>query len=65
MVEGERLLTVPQVAERLQVGPRTVHRWLREGRLRGFLLGGTKTGYRVRASEVERFVQSREGREAS
>ncbi len=64
MVESERLLTVPQVAERLQVGPRTVQRWLREGRLRGFLLGGTKSGYRVRESEVERLVRSRERREA-
>ncbi len=56
MLGDERLLTVPQVARRLQVGVRTVQRYIREGRLHGFLLGGTKTGYRVLESEVRRFL---------
>jgi excisionase family DNA binding protein len=51
---------VPEVAELLRVGPETVRRWLRRGELHGFLLGGTKLGYRVRGSELLRFIQERE-----
>jgi excisionase family DNA binding protein len=35
----ERLLTVPEVAERLQLQPRTIHRHLKEGKLEGALFG--------------------------
>src|SRR3954447_11780216 len=41
-MENDRLFTVPEVAERLRVKHETVRRWLREGRLRGIRLGGTK-----------------------
>lgn len=53
---GQRLLTVEQVAERLQVHPETVRRWLRTGRLRGVRLGGSKLGYRVSEEELERLI---------
>ena len=56
------MLTVAEVAARLRVPPATVRRWLREGRLRGALLGGTKLGYRIAESDLERFIQ--EGYEA-
>lgn len=52
----ERLMTVEQVAEEMQVSEETVRRWLRGGRLRGFQPGGTKIGWRIPASEVRRFV---------
>jgi excisionase family DNA binding protein len=52
----QRLLTVREVAERLRSSPETVRRWLRQGKLRGFRLGGTKLGYRVTESELERFL---------
>jgi excisionase family DNA binding protein len=52
----DRLLTVDEVAERTRVQPRTVRRWLREGRLHGILLGGRKTGYRVKESDLEKFI---------
>jgi excisionase family DNA binding protein len=55
---GKRLLTVEQVADRLQVHPETVRRWLRAGRLRGVRLGGSKLGYRVSEDELERFVDA-------
>ena len=59
-MDGDRVLTVPEVAELLHVGEETVRRWLRRGELQGFLLGGTKLGYRVRLSEVERFLAAQE-----
>lgn len=52
----ERLLTVREVAEHLRSSPETVRRWLRQGRLRGFQPGGTKLGYRVPESELQRFL---------
>ena len=63
-MEGDRLLTVPQVAERLQVSPRMVRAWLPQGRLRGVMLGGTRIGYRVAESELARFVRE-EGEKAT
>jgi excisionase family DNA binding protein len=53
----QRLLTVREVAERLRSSPETVRRWLRQGKLRGFRPGGTKLGYRVPESELQRFLQ--------
>ncbi len=35
----DKLLTPPQVAQRLQVNERTVTKWLRRGHLRGFKIG--------------------------
>src|SRR4051812_1920565 len=54
MSEQMTLLTVQEVAARLRANPQTIRRWLREGKLSGRMLGGTKAGYRVPASEVER-----------
>ena len=52
MAEDE-LLTVDEVARRLRVHPETVRRYLRAGQLRGVRFGGRRTGWRIRASEVE------------
>lgn len=52
----DRLLTVPEVAGRLRVHPESVRRWVRQGRLHGVLFGGTRTGYRIPESDVERFI---------
>jgi excisionase family DNA binding protein len=38
----ERFITVKDAAEQLQVHPQTVRVWLREGKLRGRLIGGRK-----------------------
>jgi len=54
--EGQ-LLTVPEVAARLRLGEESVRRWLRQGRLRGIQPGGTKIGWRVTESELERFIR--------
>jgi excisionase family DNA binding protein len=54
---GEQLLTVAQVAERLQAHPETVRRWLRAGKLRGSKVGGSRLGYRISEGELERFLR--------
>lgn len=54
----ERLLTVAQVAERLQVNPETVRRWLRTGDLPGIMLGD-KAGYRVAEGDLRAFLERR------
>jgi excisionase family DNA binding protein len=53
---AERYLTVRDIAEQLAVSEDTVRRWLRERRLRGFIPGGPRSGYRIRESELERFI---------
>jgi excisionase family DNA binding protein len=52
----ERFITVQDAAEQLQVHPQTVRVWLRQGKLRGRLIGGRKSGYRIPASEVDRLL---------
>jgi len=53
----ERFLTVAEVAERLRVNVETVRRWLKQGRLKGKLYGGTRMGYRIPETELRRFVE--------
>ena len=55
-MNDQRLLTVREVAERVRSSPETVRRWLRQGKLRGFRPGGSKLGYRVPESELQRFL---------
>ena len=61
----ERWLTVGDIAERLRVHENTVRRWLRSGALTGRGFGG-RTGYRVRESDLEKFLnESPEGKRAA
>jgi excisionase family DNA binding protein len=53
-MENTPMLTVKQVAQRLQIGQVTVLRWLRAGKISGVKPGGTRIGWRVPVSEVER-----------
>jgi excisionase family DNA binding protein len=55
---NERVLTVNQVAERLQVNVQTVRRWLRNGELIGTPIGG-RTGWRVAEPEIQAFLDRR------
>ena len=57
----ERLLTVPEVAERLRLSIFTVRELLKEGRLRGFRLGGTKSGWRVTDADLQAFIDAARG----
>jgi excisionase family DNA binding protein len=54
---AERFITVPEAAEQLQVHPQTIRAWLRSGKLRGRLIGGTKSGYRIPQSAVDELLQ--------
>jgi excisionase family DNA binding protein len=54
---AEEYLTVPEAAARLKVGAETVRVWLRQGKLRGSRPGGTKAGYRIPQSEVDRVLR--------
>ena len=53
---SEEFLTVTEVAAKLKISPYTVRRWLRDGKLKGKMMGGDRGGYRVSASEVNRFM---------
>ena len=61
---ADELLRVPEVAARLKVSTWTVLNYLRGGRLRGHRPGGTKAGWRVRDSDLERFIEESEARVA-
>ncbi len=50
------MVRVLEAAKRLDLNPETVRRWLREGKLRGVLVGGTRGGYRIPESEIERVL---------
>jgi excisionase family DNA binding protein len=52
----EKFITVRDAAEQLQVHPQTVRLWLRDGKVRGKLIGGRKSGCRIPASEIERLL---------
>jgi len=54
-VAEPHLLSVVQVADRLDVHIDTVRRWLRSGELRGILLGD-RAGWRVEEEELARFL---------
>jgi excisionase family DNA binding protein len=55
-VDDDPLLTVEEVARIVRVNPETVRRWLRDGLLRGVRPGSRRLGYRIRRSELQRFL---------
>jgi excisionase family DNA binding protein len=55
--DDDRLLTVSEVAAYLRIGPESVRRWLRDGKLPGIDLG-RGAGWRIRHADVREFVAS-------
>jgi len=53
----ERLLTVAEVAELVQMAEGSVYRWISQGKLRHVKLG--HRAVRVRASDLEEFIEAR------
>ena len=49
------LLTVPEVAEWARVHPKTVYRWIKDGKLEAFLLGPRT--YRVPEDAIGQFLE--------
>jgi excisionase family DNA binding protein len=56
---SDRLLTVEEVADYLNVHRDTVYAMVRSGRLRGFQLGGRKAGWRISETDLRHFVEQR------
>jgi excisionase family DNA binding protein len=52
------LMTVNDVADQLQVHPRTVKRWIAEGQLTAFKLGD-RAGWRISEEDVQKFLAER------
>ncbi|MDY6826520.1 MAG: helix-turn-helix domain-containing protein [Bacillota bacterium] len=52
---GERYYSPDEVAEKYNVSGVVVRKWLREGKLKGFKLGGKI--WRIPEAELDRFVQ--------
>lgn len=57
----DQMLTPAQVAERLQIHPETILRWIRAGRLRAARLGGQ---WRIDVDDLAAFVAARKTPEA-
>lgn len=57
-MSGTRDLTVDDVAERMQITPESVRRWLREKKLAGYQ-ASRQAGWRVRPEDLERFIAER------
>ena len=51
----ERYLTLPEVAERLQVSRRTVYRWIKNGDLDAYQFGRE---YRITESALKDFLEA-------
>jgi excisionase family DNA binding protein len=57
--ETDRLLTVPEVADRLRLSQETIRRMLRNDRLQGFRLGADNAGWRISERDLAAFIRSR------
>lgn len=52
-----KFLTAVEVADRLQVTPATVKRWLREGKMAGVMLGD-RAGWRVAEDDLHAYLRA-------
>ena len=59
--EPRKLLTVFDVADRLQVHPETIRRWIRAGRLTASDLGADSAGWRIDPADLDAFIAARRG----
>ncbi len=57
LAQSERMLTVPEVADRLGVTHETVRRWLRSGQLQGFRVS-KKAGWRIPHRSVNKMIDA-------
>jgi excisionase family DNA binding protein len=51
---GKQYLSAEEIAERLNVGPATVRKWLREGKLKGVRAGRL---WRVKENDLQAFLE--------
>lgn len=58
--QDEPMLTVKQVARRMNVDEATVRRWIQAGRLRAVNIGHLRAEYRIRPSDLNDFISNGE-----
>ena len=51
------ILSVQDVAKRLDVHDQTVRRWLKSGQLKGMPFGG-RTGWRIEEEDLREFIEN-------
>ncbi len=63
MVENDQdeWLTVQEITQILKVHEESVRRWIRGRELPAILLGSARGGYRVRRSDLDRFLEEQAG----
>ena len=54
-------LTVREITQELKVHEESVRRWIRSGDLPAILLGSNKGGYRIRRTDLDRFIEEKFG----
>jgi excisionase family DNA binding protein len=59
MVGHDQILTVRELAEYLKIAEKTAYRFVSEGKLPGFKVGGA---WRFRKAEVDRWIKEQEGK---
>lgn len=58
--EGEKMLTVEQVAEEMSVDKKTVRKWINLGELSAINIGRLRPEYRISRKNLDLFKQERE-----
>ena len=58
-MKDQEFLTIKQLSKTLQVTPRTIFNYIREGQIKTIKLNGKNL---IRKSELERFIKEREGK---
>lgn len=59
-MQGDKMLTIEEVAERMRVNEKTVRSWIASGELPAFPIG--KRGYRISETDLHNFVEARKQR---
>ena len=58
--EAEKMLTVEQVAEEMNVDKKTVRKWINQGELKAVNIGRLRPEYRISRRNLDLFKQERE-----
>ncbi len=56
-MSGDEILTIKELASYLKIAEKTAYRFVSEGRIPGFRVGGS---WRFRRSEIERWIAEQE-----
>jgi excisionase family DNA binding protein len=59
-MQGDKMLTIEEVAGQMRVNEKTVRNWIASGELPAFPIG--KRGYRISETDLRNFVEARKQR---